>query len=146
MPGVCLTGLVLKAKILHFPPYLKYMLECIFSVPSEIDRKGPEKHMEGRAQQAFEFDYFSSLFSLRIHLNSWAVMGLALIVLAAFFFLLCWCLGVWFRYCDVVESHHRLVVQNRNQGRYVHNDPSPRFKAVQFFICEILGEMFYLNL
>ena len=102
--------------------------------------------MEGRAQQAFEFDYFSSLFALRIHLNSWAVMGLALIVLAAFFFLLCWCLGVWFRYCDVVESHHRLVVQNRNQGRYVYNDPSPRFKAVQFFICKIFGEMFYLNL
>ena len=119
------------------------MLECIFLEQSEIDRKGPERHMEGRAQQAFEFDYFSSLFGLRIHLNSWAVMGLALIALAAFFFLLCWSLGVWCRYCDVVESHHR---NQGNQGRYVYNDPSPRFRAVQFFICEIFGEMFYLNL
>ena len=88
------------------------MLECIFLEPSEIDRIGPEKHMEGPAQQAFEFNFFSPLFGLRIHLNSWMVMGLAFFALAAFAFLLCYC--VWSRYCDVVENHLR----NRgNQGR-----------------------------
>jgi len=120
---------------------IKYMLECIFSVPSEIDRKGPEKHMEGPAQQAFEFNFFSPPFGLRIHLNSWTVIGLAFFALAAFVFLLWYC--VCSRYCDVVESHHR---NQGNQGRYVYNDPSPRFKAVWFFICEMFGEMFYLNL
>ena len=115
------------------------MLECIFSVPSEIDRKRPEKDMEGPPQQAFEIDWFSSLFGLRIRLNSWTVMGLAFFALAAFVFLLCYC--AWSRYCDVVENHHRSVAQSRgNQGRYVYNDPSPRFKAVQFFICKIFGE------
>ena len=119
------------------------MLECIFSVISEIDRKGPEKHMEGGpAQQAFEFDWFSPLFGgLRVHLNSCALMGLAVIALAAFAFLLCYC--GWSRYCDVVETHHR---NPGNQRRYAYNDPSPRFEAVQFFTCEIFREMFYLNL
>ena len=35
---------------------IKYMLECTFLEPSEINRKGPEKHMEGPAQQAFELN------------------------------------------------------------------------------------------
>ena len=90
------------------------MLECIFSVPSEIDRKGSEKHMEGPAQHAFEFNFFSPRFGLRIHLNSWALMGFAVIALAAFVSLLCCC--SWYRYCDVVEKHP--AIQNRgNQGR-----------------------------
>ena len=88
------------------------MLEFIFLEPSEIDRIGPEKHMEGPAQQAFEFNFFSPPFGLRIHLNSWMVMGLAFFALAAFVFLLCYC--VRSRYCDVVENYLR----NRgNQGR-----------------------------
>ena len=32
------------------------MLECTFLEPSEINRKGPEKHMEGPAQQALELN------------------------------------------------------------------------------------------
>ena len=117
---------------------IKYMLEWIFLEPSEIDRKGPEKHMEGPAQQAFEFNLSPFFFGIRVH-NSLTAIALAVIALAAFFFLLCCCLGVWCRYCDVVENQSQ-----GNQKRYVYNDPSPRFKAVQFFICEI-GEMFYLN-
>ena len=76
------------------------MLEWIFLEPSEIDRKGPEKHME---EQAFE-------------LNSLTAIALVVIALAAFVFLLCYC--AWNRYCDVVEYHRRLEIQNRaNQGR-----------------------------
>ena len=100
------------------------MLECIFSVPSEIDRKGPEKHMEGLAQQAFKLNFFSPLLGLSIHLNSWMLMGLAFFVLAAFFSLLYFLATVWFRQCDVVENHHRLEIAHLgNQGRRVYNDP-----------------------
>ena len=74
--------------------------------------------MEGPPQQAFELNYYSPLFGLRIHLNSWTVMGLAVIALAAFFFLLCFFMNVWFRHCDVVSNHHRLAFENGgNQGR-----------------------------
>ena len=113
------------------------MLECIFLEQSEIHRKGPEKHMEVPAQHAFEFNLTPYFFGLRIH-NSLTAIALAVIALVALLFLLVYC--GWSRFCDVAESPHR------HQGRYVYNDPSPRFKAVQFFICEIFGEMFYLNL
>ena len=45
------------------------MLECIFLAPGEIDRKGPEKHMEVPPQQAFEFNltpYFFGLLSSKL--------------------------------------------------------------------------------
>ena len=93
------------------------MLECIFSVPSEIDRKGAEKHMEGPPQQAFEFDYFSAPFGLRIRLNSWALMGLALIALAAFFFLLCSFTIVGCLQSGVVQNHQRLAIENQEKNK-----------------------------
>ena len=97
------------------------MLECIYSEPSEIDRKGPEKHMEVPAQPAFEF--LSYLFGVRVQ-NSWTVIVLALVTLAAFYFFLCFCAWVWNRHCNSFEKQHRLEIQYRgNQGRYVCNDP-----------------------
>jgi len=92
------------------------MLECIFSELSEIDRKGPEKHMEVPAQQAFEFN-ISYFFGFRVQ-NSWTVIVLALVALAAFYFFLCFCAWVWNRHCNSVEKQHRLEIQYRgNQGR-----------------------------
>ena len=93
---------------------ITYILECIFLEPSEIDRKGPEKHME---EQAFELNLSKPplFLGLRVQ-NSLTAIALAVIALAAFVFLLCYC--AWKRYCDVVENHHRLEIQNRgNQGR-----------------------------
>ena len=90
------------------------MLEWIFLEPSEIDRKGLEKHME---EQAFELNLSKPplFLGLRVQ-NSLTAIALAVIALAAFVFLLCYC--AWNRYCDVVENHHRLEIQNRgNQGR-----------------------------
>ena len=93
------------------------MLECIFLEPSEINRKGPEKHMEGPAQQAFEFNLSPYFFGFRVQ-DSWTVIVLALVALAAFYFFLCFCAWVWNRHCNSVEKQHSLQIQCRgNQGR-----------------------------
>ena len=91
------------------------MLECIFSEPSEIDRKGPEMHMEVPAQPALEF--LSYFFGFRVQ-NSWTVIVLALVALAAFYFFLRFSAWVWNRHCNSFEKQHRLEIQYRgNQGR-----------------------------
>ena len=89
-------------------------MECIFLEPSEIDRKGPEKHME---EQAFELNLSKPPFFLGLRVqDSFTVIALAVIALAAFVVLLWYC--AWNRYCDVVENNHRVQIQNRgNQGR-----------------------------
>ena len=89
------------------------MFQCIFLEPSEIDRKGPEKQMEVPAQQAIELNIFP-FFGLRIQ-NSWTVIGLALIALAAIVFLLRYCMFV--RLCDAFDNHQRLEYKDRGDQR-----------------------------
>ena len=49
MPGVCLTGLVLKAKILHFPPYLNWNVyfQCQVRL-TEKDQKSTWKDVRNK--------------------------------------------------------------------------------------------------
>lgn len=110
MPSAFVTKLVLKAKILHFPPYLisssisvaMYILE-----PSEIDRKGPEKHMEGPEQPAIQFSFHDLtrqfFFDLSVQ-SHWMAMGLAVIDCTSCFFL------PPFFFC-VVRSHGLVTIK-----------------------------------
>ena len=87
---------------------------CIFLEPSEIDRKGPEKHME---EQAFELNLSKPPFFLVLRVkDSLTAIALAVIALAAFVCFLRLC--AWKRHCDSVDNYHRLANQNRgNQER-----------------------------